>query len=545
MPGHSLTSSAKQRIHAIAMIILICLGVIAAGALIGTILTAPIAIPLASAAIFCTGAASGGGLGFLIVAAMGLGTIVNRNSAHPLHTIRHLANPRAPKLGHFTSNAILPTEHARESYDWKIELMSKAEQTIELSGNFLGGELFRKALNVIDASLERSKKNNPKGSPKLQVYLTGSYGLIESEDYKMLQGMAKKWPENFHFLETTIKTEISPVVRSVENHVKLLVVDEKYFVVGGSGLQHEMSGSPGDVEPPKPVVPIPTWKKIGLAEAYRDMDFVGKGPLAKTLRLEFHKLWAVWAYKMGMKKQTDTYLPIDTAHPIAKSDKWKAQKTRVVKDVQTKALISDPEKPNAITDEHMQMIRSAKKTLQIGCLTFNGPQILHDEVINAAAKGVDVSLITNGDDKTTPWNNCLFARANYPHYLPLMMARKITAKDTKALLTKEFLTKTLPARIYKYAVPRVEYHKKITIIDDHTVIGGTYNYSLKSHGMEGQGCDYEMALTMKSQELNKRVSQILEKDRQLSRLVPIGEAYNDYHNIFGRIHGSTLSYLLA
>lgn len=545
IPNLSLATTTKQKIHAIAVIILIGLAILAAGAILGAILTAPIAIPLASATIFGLGVASGAGLGFIGVVFLGIKSVLSRNKAVPNEIIKNIVNPQAPKLGEFTSNAILPTEHAKESSEWKLDLLSKAEQSIELSGNFCGGKLFREALDVIDKSLERSLAAHPeKKEPKLQVHITASYGLIEPDDYNKLKELSKKWPKNFHFLETNFKFELSPVIRNIENHVKLLVVDEKYFIVGGSGLQHEMGSFTGS-EPPPPVPPPPLWKKIALAEAYRDMDFVGKGVLAKTLRVEFFKLWTVWSDKMSVKNPFAGYFKIDPSHKVAKSEKWKTEKSRIVKGVQTKALVCDPEKPNAITEEHIQMIRTAKKSVQLAQLTFNGNDALHDTIIQTAARGVDVSLVTNGSHSYSPWNNCLFVRSNYPRYLPLMMGRAVNSSDSKTMLEKEFSSKATAAKVYEYGVPRVEYHKKVALIDGETVIGGTYNISIKSHGLPNCGGDYEMALTMKSAELGKRVRAILDKDIQLSNKMTFDEAYNHYMNRWAWLHGKTLAYVLA
>jgi len=543
IPGQNLSATTRQKAHNIGVLILIAGAILLAGAFIGCLIALPIAFCIGSMAIIGLGVASGGGVSLLSLIGIAIFGVKNRHQ--PAISTTDIANPAAPKLGQFTKNHILSTEHVKESSEWKLDLIKNAEKSIELSGNFCGGKLFREALDIIDATIQRSKAKNPNGDPKLKVHVTASENLVESEDRKKIELLRKKWPKNFHYLETNIKLEISPVIRSIENHAKIIVVDEKYFVTGGSGIQEEMGTFTGEEKIKKEKRPF--LKNMTLAEAYRDMDFVGEGPLAKTFRVEFFKLWRIWSHKMGHQDKNAGYYSLDPATPACQSAKWEKAKASgdVVKDVQTKALISDPEKPNAITEDHINLLNTAKKTVKVSNLAFNSCTELHNAFHGAVHRGAKVTLVTNGNRPNNPFNHTFFVRANYPNYLPLLMGRSITKLDTKTVLSQELSQKKNAPEICEYAVPLVMNHTKATVIDenddDAVVIGGSYNYSIKSHGIGDRGCDYEVSLTMKSKILAQRVAKRIDKDAALSKKLTFDDAYELYHHKGGRFQAKHLA----
>lgn len=546
IPGQSLASTTLQKVHSIAVLILIGMSILAAGALMGTVVAAPISIALGSAIILGWGAASGAGIGVLGLAGITAFGIKNRHRSAV--DVSHIKEPQAPKLGAFTKNHILPTAHTKESSEWKLDMLRSAEQSIELSGNFCGGKLFREALDIMEKSL-RTK-------PKLQIHLTASENLIEKEDRKKLEELRKTYPERFHFLETNVKLDVCPTLRSVENHVKLLVVDGKYFVAGGSGLQDEMGSFTGDDDEHLKDTSRPAWKGLILAHAYRDMDFVGEGAAAKTWRQEFYKLWHLWSDKMGYSDPHAGFKPLDESQPKGVCAKWETaiKSGDVVQNVDYMPLISDPEKPNAITSKHIDLIRSAKKTIRVANLTFNTCEDTHEALQKAVHDGVDVSLITNGErHKDHPKCHEFFARANYPRYLPLIMGRKITKKDTQESLKKEFeesSTVAKVARVYEYSRPKVMYHTKGVVIDEDsddnaTVIAGSYNFGIKSHGLSDRGGDYETGQVIKSKALAQKIAANLEKDIKNSTEVTFKDAYTLYQSNAGALQAKYLAPFLV
>ncbi len=532
LPGCPKQKSLRQRIHAIAGFILLGVALITAKLMLGTIITVPIALLACSSIAIPIGMISSAGLGLTAFVAFAI--FCARNAMRPLPNIAALgldaASHGAPKLGRYSANnSVVLTENAVESALWKLDLLRSAKQSIELSGNFCGGKIFRKALRAIS--------KNMRSNPSLKVHLIASYDLLESKDYKIIARMQRRFP-NFHFLETNTRVTIDPVLRTIENHVKLLVVDEKYYVVGGTGLQ-QGHFSAGDV-PPVPNLEAP-WKERFVGGGLRDMDAICQGPLAKTLRLEFFKLWAVWQQHMNHKDPTSGYFPINPSQPTAISPRWTQAESRgdIVHGVKIKALVSDSHKPNAITAEQVRIIKTAKKVVRVASLVFNPPEEI-SKALQAATHipGMEVSVITNGVFPFSPPSHRFFAKASYPHYLPLMMGRKVNG-ESLVNLQREFEPRKIrkAVRIYQYGVPNIQYHKKVTR-GDHRFIIGSYNMSKKSNNN-----DNELVLSISSQALAQRMDAILQRDIQLSRPLTLNEAYSHHSSWIGKFQAGPFANL--
>ena len=88
-------------------------------------------------------------------------------------------NLSAPALGKFVNTDVRVSNHATESLEWKKELIRNAEQSIELSANFAGGEVFRDVLSIIESRMEKKVE--------LKVHLLLSADLIEKTDKLKLE----------------------------------------------------------------------------------------------------------------------------------------------------------------------------------------------------------------------------------------------------------------------------------------------------------------------------------------------------------------------
>lgn len=141
-------------------------------------------------------------------------------------------NTDAPSLGKSVSTDLRVSNHATESFEWKKELIRSAQSSIELSANFAGGHSFRQVLRLIEKRM--------KIQPDLKVHLLLSRDLLEPKDLKYLKFLKKHYPHFVHLITDRIYTTV-PEVLSEENHVKTLIVDGQYFVMGGTGISDIMS----------------------------------------------------------------------------------------------------------------------------------------------------------------------------------------------------------------------------------------------------------------------------------------------------------------
>lgn len=487
-----------QRIRSMAVPFFFGLAVVAAGALLSTLVGIPVALIAGKIAAIGIGAGIGATVGFvtLCVLYVQLVRLLHQPIPDTGHMVPNVKTEDAIPLGKFSDdNSGFYTRHAKETSQWKLDLIRNAKQSIELSANFCGGQLFREALDAIEETIERSVKEGG----NLQVYFLGTDSpVIESEDKDKLKALQQKYPDNFHCLMIDEQISLNQSIRKQGNHVKLLTVDEKFYVIGGTNLEHRMGSYSGakDLEHSPNAGIFDRTMPIG----FRDKDVVCTGAHAKTLRLEFFKLWATWELRSGAKKTLDVatkYFAIDPARQ-ASSQKWEKAVAdgRVVKKLNSKVLVSDIMKPNAITAEHVRMIDSATKVVRIASFAFNPHSEIVEALKRAFKRGVKVRVITNGYISGSPLANLGFVKANRYKYLDLQEAGGRLFK------------------VFEYAVKNVNYHCKFMIVDEDKSIIGCYNQNPRSYE-----CDDELTLTVESKEATAQVLKSFKKDIKSSKLM--------------------------
>lgn len=178
-----------------------------------------------------------------------------------------------------------------ETDEWKLKIISSATHSIEISGNYCGGKNFRKALKVMRKRLE--------DYDSLEIHILSSPELLTGKDCSAVKIIEDEFPNRFHFLRT--QTLCSNVLRSGidaeglqsrENHVKCVLVDGKYFVVGGTNFEEHMSAK--GVEDQKIGITSSLYERFVLT-ASRDMDVCGSGEMiVDVLRKGFFDLYANW-----------------------------------------------------------------------------------------------------------------------------------------------------------------------------------------------------------------------------------------------------------
>ncbi len=113
------------------------------------------------------------------------------------------------------------------------------------------------------------------------------FGVWVGSD-RVLDRVKEQFPDRFHYHITTMGLSFAKGHWQVcEHHIKLLVVDEKYFVVGGTNLWDSFCRSKvedADIFYFHPV-------KLIAPRACFDMDVCCTGPLAKQMRHLFFDLW--------------------------------------------------------------------------------------------------------------------------------------------------------------------------------------------------------------------------------------------------------------
>ncbi len=166
-------------------------------------------------------------------------------------------------------NALLVSENSLETLQWIEEFISKAESSIEFASYGSGGKVFRKLMQKIQTRLELH--------PEMQVWVLNTALTMEEEDLRLVDQLLQKWPNNFHITYTMAHFSHMTDYITNECHPKLLIVDEKYFTVGGTNL-HEAFCTKGDVASSAQFHGSEALE--ALPGGTRDMDIAGRGEIA-------------------------------------------------------------------------------------------------------------------------------------------------------------------------------------------------------------------------------------------------------------------------
>lgn len=402
----------------------------------------------------------------------------------------------APTLGEYRDNhTVTLAAHGHESAEWKLDFMRRAKQSLEFSGNFCGGPLFRKGLDNIRLAMRENSA--------LKVHILTSIDFLEKEDKELLQELETEFPNRFHYLQTNRHLKLFPQIEGAENHVKLMVVDEEFFIIGGTGMQ-EAYRSVGDGSDSHSVN---TLLERFLPNRFRDTDLLGKGEIAKTMRLEFFKLWAFWELRTKTDLQQNRYFPLNPNLPRAEYSFSASNNSP--QNASVKFLASSPETAeNSITDEYCRILDEAQEGehISIANLLFNAPPILYQKIKAAAARGCKIDIVTNGLHSQASTANRFFCSSNRLGYYPLL--------------------KTGNVRIFEYNVPKTNLHKKILVTSREALIG-SFNLSSKSHVS-----DQESAVVLRSHSLVEQLHAQIAIDQSYSQQVTLEDAQY-WHSLRG------------
>ncbi len=416
------------------------------------------------------------------------------------------------------ANSIIVCENGVEMFQWDLDFVRKAEQSIEISAVFLGGDIARELFKVLDERLTQV--------PHLQVYLLTSPYLLEPIDWEMLKALQAKYPRNLHVEHATTITIMWPDIAGIDNHIKMFIVDEKYFSSGGTNLDYPQC-SEGTFTPERKTKDKISPLCDSLPSGMRDQDIVGKGALAKDLRISFYKLYALWEdfNKTNILKRDpehfknqNAYFPVTKQGQVARFDN--SERQRFIAPSHIKKTIGGPhQEKNTITDRYVQLIKEAKQEIVIENLYFFPTDAIFKALLDAVNRGIKLTVVTNGISDISPEYSSLFCWATRMQYVPVLYGNTYHFWDAWDLPNKPIKN----TRIFEYHVRDVLLHKKAMIVDRKKSIVGSYNLGTRSD----MG-DYEMIIEMDSAEIAEDILKVFQRDLQVSREVSPAEARSWY-----------------
>jgi phosphatidylserine/phosphatidylglycerophosphate/cardiolipin synthase-like enzyme len=513
-----------QKLHSI---VLAALGIItvsgfgaAVGALVGVVIAA-----------FVTGAAivaisSGVGAAIMIIVAIGvmIKLSCNHEKRKSLEMQMHelefdSVNDARPDDASYIENSVLVTQDSVETTQWRLDLIDQAKQSIECCGNFCGGEIFREALGRMRAALERE--------PELKIHIISHSVLLESEDIAMIEELRAQYPERFELLVVGEHYEWSNHLRPIQLHWKLTVVDGKYFVVGGTGMQDNLVQR-GD-QRAKPIEEESCFDKFVYGSC-RDMDVVGFGPSGENLRMAFFQQYALWESLTKGTEMVNRHTRLDPDN-VAVFEELENH-PRTIHHAPMKIVASSSNDPvNKNIQEYLDLINEAQENdvLTIANLNFNPDPTILNALQAAVARKVHLRVITNGLHDTSPFCNNLCAWSQRRHYSPLSLTHEVIEQGKDTLAPEDILA----TEIYEYQVPNVLFHTKaITLSKASTLPGATTNGDKAGIGSfnlsQRSIAEYELKLFFLKKEVVDAINQVIETSIPLSRLIPLEESKEYY-----------------
>ena len=379
-----------------------------------------------------------------------------------------------------------------ESTVWKIALIKNAKQSIELATGFIGGEMFAKIVLLLRDQLLRE--------PNLQVHLgVASCLLLDSGSEEVLKRIQQQFPNRFHYQITSMALSLKGGHwQTCEQHVKLLVVDEKYFVTGGTNLYDSYCQS--EVKDAEIFYFDPV--KQFRPRACFDMDICCTGPLVQDMRKRFFELWNV----AGDANQR-AYFPLQET-PLAAVEEIDRDPRRV-DSVPLRVISSGPHlRYGQCTDHYLYTMRKAEKCLDIMHMYLHPHKSIQRELETTLERGLSLRIVTSGNSRNS--------------FSPVPRAFGFFNRSYFAPLSR--------AQIYEFAQDNVLYHKKVLIVDQRFSLIGSYNLGKKSH----YG-DYELVVDIDSPKVAKQFLDVMEADINYSDLCCESQATCWYESLWYQI----------
>lgn len=421
---------------------------------------------------------------------------------------------------------VLVTENADETTEWKYELLRNAKCSIELSAGLSGGKVLQNMLAIIKDKLTTN--------PVIRVHVLVSESMMLKEaDRSELISLSTIFPDRFQALINANTGLIMQEGRlhTTENHIKLLIVDEKYFILGGTNSFENLCRG----APPADSISEDFLDEF-LSPAVRDMDIVVSGPrMAHKLRHEFFTLFHLYETGASMRNDAGPYMPSQTNYfPIRGEARTSIPlfdlHPCVMKDASLYAVISGPRHQLHMAGNlYASLIDKAQYYIELGQLYFFPVLPIQNALQAASQRGVRISLVTNGLNKRLQLSTALiplYAYLNRSNYLPLIMGRHYAFWE---YLQAKLDTPNC-AIVYEYDVQHALYHKKVMTVDERYTLIGSYNLGAKS-----ENADFEVIAMIESPGVALQIERVLAQDKASSKIVTVSEATTWYFDPFYRL----------
>lgn len=419
-------------------------------------------------------------------------------------------------------------EDTLETYKAKHDLIKNAEQEILLSGSYCGKEALDETLDLIE---ERMKEK-----PNLRVCILSSTRFLSNnkcQNWEKLEKLTRAYPDRFHVAFSFETVQANPTengFKFISNHVKLMVVDGRAMITGGSGIEDRWAKSDG-------LKGLPSLKKVkgyvnrSIAKCFRDKDFLfystEKNSNIERSRLEFYKLFTRWHHYTMEHESKNKYIgkiikareealvqmgkPVpenfhDFHKTLVKNEKrlqledLGLDETRHTNDpdMKVKLHVSGPEQTvNKFEKDLIELFDNAQKSITFSHMYFHPTPDVAIAMKNAIRRGVKFKILTNTYHKKSPYAHRLFTSRSAYHIRDLAREGAIYGN---------------PLQLWHWTVKNSTNHQKIIVVDDQYLVCGSSNFGYK--GLKSMS-DYEHNVIIDSKKVCEKVNADFAVDTQI------------------------------
>ncbi len=386
-----------------------------------------------------------------------------------------------PSLGKYQSASIRLAD-AVQAHEWKKELIHKAKQSIEILGSYAGGVHFQEVLDIIEYKLRQE--------PQLRVHILFCPDMATKKDNRRLLLLQKYFPESFRFCIAHSQLSLKPP-HTREMHAKMVVVDQKYFVLGGTSIFSRLNREISTVKEEEEELTVAA--KL-LEKSVQDMDTVGcSEAIAWTMRDQFFRLYRIYEAKTKPEVNSRFY---EVAGSKAYAPLFH-EPEGLFKDVKVKFIVGGPEhkEKNPITKEYVKRIEKAQESIELANLYFWPVKAIREAVSQKKDKTVYIGNGLGPSFSLTRTFITCSARGNYG----------------------------LVSEVYESQVEKQLFHMKTAVFDKKHLLIGSYNLCHKSES------DYEVALLVKSAKVAACCTEVFKDIKAKSRRIDSEQISENKH----------------
>lgn len=417
----------------------------------------------------------------------------------------------------------LVCKDTKESFEWKKRLIQAAKSNIVLSGNYCGGDSFNEILDLMEPKLKQGVK----------IVILSSSRFLTEKNRERIQILEETYPDLFSLVPTDDVWTVSPNLKKVTNHAKGLSIDNgAYFLTGGSGLEDKYAyrKGVGDGEEGQHAGNSGGWLKQILPKNFRDMDFVFKSclPLNEEGAVEvgvgghFHyellKLANLWTSSYNRNVENQEVKTQNVKQCLEEYEANPQQGDVLIEDFDssqrtnekcfTQIFATGPEHESSPFLESMiARINAAQERIFINHMYFHPGSKLSEALVNAANRGVKITIITNDNQEFSPGSHAFFGNRNKYHYQKLFESTLEEYQENIRVFAY--------GQKYKNSPRKTTLHGKAMVVDNY-VIAGSGNMGYKS--LETMS-DHELNFITESEEMANAAVEAFEENIYSTRIV--------------------------